>query len=192
MMDKEHSKIIVPQTFVKELRQAMDSCAYVYISAHTGWGKTSVIETLLEKTPHTYISLWDQDALKQATGDTTGLVVLDDFQAIYDCKEGETAIVELASVQLKTQSGKHTCLELADMVLSTRLVCTQRDYPLAYSIASSFQQKIKEHGPVEFCPTQMLCYAEYLYWETMFMRTHGIRSRPWRAWRYLSRIVISA
>jgi len=73
----------------------MDSCACVYICAHTGWGKTSVIEKLLEKTPHTYISLWDQDAIKQALDDTTGFVVLDDFQALYDYKEGQAAVVEL-------------------------------------------------------------------------------------------------
>jgi len=94
MMNKEN-KIIVPQAFAKELKRALDSCACVYICAHTGWGKTSVVEKYLEKTPHTYISLWDQDALQQASDDATGLVVLDDFQAVYDYREGQAAIVEL-------------------------------------------------------------------------------------------------
>jgi len=94
-MDKEHSKIIVPRAFAKELKQAMDSCACVYLCAPAGWGKTSVIEKLLEKTPHTYISLWDQDALKQVSDDAAGLVVLDDFQAVYDYKERQAAVAEL-------------------------------------------------------------------------------------------------
>ena len=65
-MDRENDQIIIPQAFVQKLQKALESCAFVFISAHTGWGKTSVVETLLENQPHTYVSLWDRDALKQA------------------------------------------------------------------------------------------------------------------------------
>ena len=46
-MDKENDQIIVPQAFVQKLQAALEACASVFISAHTGWGKTSVVETLL-------------------------------------------------------------------------------------------------------------------------------------------------
>ena len=46
-MDQENIRIIVPHVFVQKLQTAFASCAFVFISAHTGWGKTSVVETLL-------------------------------------------------------------------------------------------------------------------------------------------------
>ena len=94
-MDKENDQIIVPQAFVQKLQAALEACASVFISAHTGWGKTSVVETLLTDRPHTYVSLWDRDALKQAAKDTTGIIVLDDFHAIYDYQDGDAAVLAL-------------------------------------------------------------------------------------------------
>ena len=95
IMDRENDQIIIPQAFVQKLQKALESCAFVFISAHTGWGKTSVVETLLENQPHTYVSLWDRDALKQAAEDTTGVIVLDDFHAIYDYQGGDAAVPAL-------------------------------------------------------------------------------------------------
>lgn len=95
IMDRENDQIIIPQAFVQKLQKALESCAFVFISAHTGWGKTSVVETLLESRPHTYVSLWDRDALKQAAADTTGVIVLDDFHAIYDYQGGDAAVPAL-------------------------------------------------------------------------------------------------
>lgn len=95
IMDRENDQIIIPQAFVQKLQKALESCAYVFISAHTGWGKTSVVETFLENRPHTYVSLWDRDALKQAAADTTGVIVLDDFHAIYDYQGGDAAVPAL-------------------------------------------------------------------------------------------------
>ncbi len=95
IMDRENDQIIIPQAFVQKLQKALESCAFVFISAHTGWGKTSVVETLLENQPHTYVSLWDRDALKQAAEDTTGVIVLDDFHAIYDYQGGDAAALAL-------------------------------------------------------------------------------------------------
>ena len=94
-MDRKNNQIIIPQAFVQKLQKALESCAFVFISAHTGWGKTSVVETLLENQPHTYVSLWDRDALKQAAEDTTGVIVLDDFHAIYDYQGGDAAVPAL-------------------------------------------------------------------------------------------------
>ena len=94
-MDRENDQIIIPQAFVQKLQKALESCAYVFISAHTGWGKTSVVETLLENQPHTYVSLWDRDALKQASEDAAGVIVLDDFHGIYDYKDGAAATLAL-------------------------------------------------------------------------------------------------
>ena len=94
-MDRENDQIIIPQAFVQKLQKALESCAYVFISAHTGWGKTSVVETLLENQPHTYVSLWDRDALKQASEDAAGVIVLDDFHGIYDYKDGAAAALAL-------------------------------------------------------------------------------------------------
>ena len=94
-MDRENDQIIIPQAFVQKLQKALESCTYVFISAHTGWGKTSVVETLLENQPHTYVSLWDRDALKQASEDATGVIVLDDFHGIYDYKDGPAAALAL-------------------------------------------------------------------------------------------------
>ena len=94
-MDRENDQIIIPQAFVQKLQKALESCTYVFISAHTGWGKTSVVETLLENQPHTYVSLWDRDALKQASEDATGVIVLDDFHGIYDYKDGAAAALAL-------------------------------------------------------------------------------------------------
>ena len=95
IMDRENDQIIIPQAFVQKLQKALESCAFVFISAHTGWGKTSVVEALLENQPHTYVSLWDRDALKQAAEDTTGVIVLDDFHAIYDYQDGAAATLAL-------------------------------------------------------------------------------------------------
>ncbi len=94
-MDRGNEPIIIPQAFVQKLQKALESCVFVFISAHTGWGKTSVVETLLENRPHTYVSLWDRDALKQASEDTTGIIVLDDFHAIYDYQDGDAAALAL-------------------------------------------------------------------------------------------------
>ena len=95
IMDRENDQIIIPQAFVQKLQKALESCAFVFISAHTGWGKTSVVETLLENQPHTYVSLWDRDALKQASEDAAGVIVLDDFHGIYDYKDGAAATLAL-------------------------------------------------------------------------------------------------
>ncbi len=95
IMDRENDQIIIPQAFVQKLQKALESCAFVFISAHTGWGKTSVVEALLENQPHTYVSLWDRDALKQAAEDTTGVIVLDDFHGIYDYQGGDAAALAL-------------------------------------------------------------------------------------------------
>ena len=95
IMDRENDQIIIPQAFVQKLQKALESCAFVFISAHTGWGKTSVVETLLENQPHTYVSLWDRDALKQASEDAAGVIVLDDFHGIYDYKDGAAAALAL-------------------------------------------------------------------------------------------------
>ncbi len=94
-MDQENIRIIVPHVFVQKLQAAFASCAFVFISAHTGWGKTSVVEALLADRPHTYVSLWERDALKRAGEDTTGLIVLDDFHGIYDYEDGEAAVLSL-------------------------------------------------------------------------------------------------
>jgi len=74
------------------------------------------------------------------------------------------SVVELASAQINAQSEKQTGLELASIVLSSRVVCTQRDHSLAYSIASAFQNKIKEYGPAGLLPyaNALLCRVSLL------------------------------
>lgn len=94
-MDMEWNRIIIPQAFVRTLQQALESCTFVFITAHTGWGKTSVVKTLLEERPHTYVSLWARDALKRAAADKTGLIILDDFHALYDYEDGSGAALSL-------------------------------------------------------------------------------------------------
>lgn len=117
-MDRENNQIIVPQLFVQKLKQAFESYSYVFITAHTGWGKTSVTRELLKDVPHTFVSLWEQDALARAAADTTGMIVLDDFQAIYDYKDGDDTVLPL----LRSLPADTRCLLLSRADIPEKLL----------------------------------------------------------------------
>lgn len=83
MLAKEKT-IVEPQALSAVLKQTMRDYKLLYISASTGWGKTTAIQHHFRNRRHTYASLWDEDALDRAEQDGTGLVILDDGQAVSD------------------------------------------------------------------------------------------------------------
>jgi len=74
--------IVVPLALSDVLEQ--EHSKILYISASTGWGKTTVIQHYFQDTPHTYASFWNEDAFEQTEQDGAGLVILDDCHLLTD------------------------------------------------------------------------------------------------------------
>lgn len=64
------------------LKEGLADYKFLYITAQTGWGKTTSVRHYFRTYRHTYASLWNEDALTRAEQDTTGLVILDDCHAL--------------------------------------------------------------------------------------------------------------
>ncbi len=73
--------VVEPHTLSGALEQGIMH-KILYISAPTGWGKTTAVQFHFRAFPHTYVSLWDEDALEKAERDDTGLTVLDDCHVL--------------------------------------------------------------------------------------------------------------
>lgn len=85
--------IVVPLALSDALEQAHSKI--LYIVAFTGWGKTAVIQHFFQDTPHTYASLWNEDALDQVEQDDTGLVILDDCHVLADRPDSQRQLLAL-------------------------------------------------------------------------------------------------
>jgi len=81
-MSAEKQYAVIPRALSNALKQPKDKI--LYITAPTGWGKTTAIQYHFRNIPHTCASLWDEDALEKAERDDTGLVILDDFHVLID------------------------------------------------------------------------------------------------------------
>jgi len=76
--------VVEPHTLSDALEQSLKNYKILYISAATGWGKTAAVQYHFRAVPHTYVSLWDEDALEKAEQDNTGLTILDDFHVLFN------------------------------------------------------------------------------------------------------------
>lgn len=83
-MAAQRETAIVPWALSAALEQAMAERKLIYITAPTGWGKTTAVCRYFRNRPCTYVSLWDDGALEKAGKDTTGLLILDDCHALTD------------------------------------------------------------------------------------------------------------
>lgn len=71
-----------PYALSEALKEGLRDHKILYLAAPAGWGKTTAVRRRFRARPHTYASLWDEDALDRAERDDTGLVILDDCHAL--------------------------------------------------------------------------------------------------------------
>ncbi len=83
-MTAREKAVAEPHALSAALKEGLKNCKILYISASTGWGKTTAVRHHFRTRRHTYASLWDEDALDRAEGDDTGLVLLDDCHVLTD------------------------------------------------------------------------------------------------------------
>lgn len=77
-MAVKESAVVTPSALTEALKAGLRDYKLLYLAAPTGWGKTTAVRHHFRARPHTYASLWDEDALDRAERDDTGLVILDD------------------------------------------------------------------------------------------------------------------
>ena len=77
-METKEKTVVLPWGLSKALDQAMAEYKLLYITAPTGWGKTTSVCRYFKARRHTYVSLREEDALDQAEADRTGLILVDD------------------------------------------------------------------------------------------------------------------
>ena len=83
-MTATDQKVAVAYTLSCALQEGMADYRFLYVTAQTGWGKTTAVRHYFRTRSHTYATLWDEDALDRAEQDTTGLVILDDCHVTAD------------------------------------------------------------------------------------------------------------
>ena len=90
--------VLVPWALSAALDQALAAYKFIYITAPTGWGKTTAVRRYFRGRRYTYASLWDEDALDRVAADSTALVILDDCHVLEDqpclCKRVESLLRE--------------------------------------------------------------------------------------------------
>lgn len=106
-MPAREKAVVEPYALSAALEQALKDYKFLYISAPTGWGKTTAVRWHFRLRRHTYVSLWDEGALERAEQDTSGLVILDDCHALADRQEGQERLFALLR---ECPAGSHVVL----------------------------------------------------------------------------------
>lgn len=83
-MDANRKLAAEPHALTSALEQGLREHKILYVTAPTGWGKTTMVCHHFSARPHTYASLWDEEALGRMEQDDTGLVILDDCHLLAD------------------------------------------------------------------------------------------------------------
>ena len=94
-MPAREKTVVEPYALSAALEQALRDYKFLYITAQTGWGKTTAVRWHFRARRHTYASLWDEGALERAEGDTSGLVILDDCHVLFDRRERQERLFNL-------------------------------------------------------------------------------------------------
>jgi len=81
-MKGKKQRTIEPHALTEALQQRLENHPILYITAPTGWGKTTMVKDHFQATPHTYVSLREKDALEKAERDDTGMVIMDDLHVL--------------------------------------------------------------------------------------------------------------
>ncbi len=92
-MATKDKAVVEPYGLSCALREGLAGHKFLYVTAQTGWGKTTGVRWHFRTRRHTYASLWDEDALEKAEADATGLVILDDCHVLADQPEGQARLV---------------------------------------------------------------------------------------------------
>lgn len=106
-MAAKEKTVIEPYALSCALRDGLAGYRFLYLTAQVGWGKTTAVRWHFRNKGHTYASLWDEDALELAEQDTTGLLLLDDCQALADQPAQQA---RLAALLRDTKEGSHVVL----------------------------------------------------------------------------------
>lgn len=106
-MAAKETTVIEPHALAAALDQGLEEYKFLYIAAPTGWGKTTAVRWHFRLHRHTYVSLWDEDALERAEKDASGLLLLDDCHVLSGQPERRERLFGL----LKTlPAGSHVVL----------------------------------------------------------------------------------
>ncbi len=94
-MTAKEMAVVEPHALTSALEQWLRDDKLLYVTAPTGWGKTTTVCHHFRARPHTYASLWDEDALDRAEQDGTGLLILDDCHLLVDQPQLQTRLCAL-------------------------------------------------------------------------------------------------
>jgi len=83
-MPAKEKAVIVPHALSTALKEHLKSGKILYITAPTGWGKTTAVRYHFRTRRHNYVSLWDEDALDRAEQGGAELTILDDCHVLAD------------------------------------------------------------------------------------------------------------
>ena len=106
-MAAKDKKVVEPYALSCALKEGLANYKFLYVTAQTGWGKTTAVRRHFRGRRHTYASLWDDDALDKAERDATGLVILDDCHVLADQPERRERLTALLR---GTAEGGHVVL----------------------------------------------------------------------------------
>lgn len=103
-MSGETNEIIVPRALAQTIESAMGQSKFVYITAQTGWGKTTALRKLLERKSYGWFSLRDDpDALAGAENSSSELIVLDDLYLLAEKPEEQGRLCRMMQSAAPTQ-----------------------------------------------------------------------------------------
>lgn len=94
-MVQKDKTVVEPYGLSRALTEGMANYKFLYVTAQIGWGKTTAVRWHFRTCRHTYVSLWDDDALDKAGRDATGLVILDDCHVLADQLERRERLTSL-------------------------------------------------------------------------------------------------
>jgi len=86
-MSAKERAVVEPYALNDALERGLRDNRVLYLTAPVGYGKTTAVRHHFRSRPHTWASLWDEDALDRAEQDNTGLVILDDCHLLIDQPE---------------------------------------------------------------------------------------------------------
>lgn len=106
-MTTKETTVVEPRALSVALEQGLSEYKFLYVTAPVGWGKTTAVRWHFRTRRHTYLSLWDEDAMTRLEKSTAGLVILDDCHILFDQPERQEQVLDFLR---KCPTSRHVVL----------------------------------------------------------------------------------